>query len=127
MKVRSCGILIHCKGKYLVCKSSNFAVYGIPKGKQEPGETDKETAIRETREETSLDLLPTQLIPFISYSARGKDMVVYFTSIDEFPRNLGCTSMLDELTPEIDEYLWLTKDEAIAIVNNHMKVIYETI
>lgn len=57
------GIFILRKdGKLLICHPTNHAVdfYSIPKGKIESGETKIEAAIRETFEETNIDLFGTK-------------------------------------------------------------------
>ena len=48
---KSCGAIIFNDGKVLVVKQTS-GFYGFPKGHVEIGETEKETAIRETKEET---------------------------------------------------------------------------
>ena len=52
---KSCGAIIFNEGKVLVVKQTS-GFYGFPKGHVEIGETEKETAIRETKEETGLDI-----------------------------------------------------------------------
>ena len=52
---KSCGAIIFNEGKVLVVKQTS-GFYGFPKGHVEKGETEKETAIRETKEETGLDI-----------------------------------------------------------------------
>ena len=52
---KSCGAIIFNDGKVLVVKQTS-GFYGFPKGHVEIGETEKETAIRETKEETGLDI-----------------------------------------------------------------------
>jgi len=62
-KLISAGFLIQSKDKYLLGHASGRGMtkgWGIPKGKQDKGETLLETAIRETFEETAL---PLQLYP----------------------------------------------------------------
>lgn len=52
---KSCGAIIFNEGKVLVVKQTS-GFYGFPKGHVEIGETEKETAIREIKEETGLDI-----------------------------------------------------------------------
>lgn len=124
--VKSCGILIQCQNKYLVC-SSSYNVIGIPKGHQEFDETDKQTAIREVKEETNLDFEENDLVYFFSYKTKIKEIVCFHTSIQEFPQNLKCNFTLPSGKPEIDGFFWLTKEEALEKINNHMKIIFEKI
>ena len=56
---KSCGAVvfteINGKRKYaIICSSEGF--YGFPKGHMEPNETEEETALREIKEETNLDV-----------------------------------------------------------------------
>ena len=56
---KSCGAVVYCQKendiKYLlVCERSGFWVF--PKGHMEAGESDQETAFREVKEETGLDI-----------------------------------------------------------------------
>lgn len=54
-KVRCCGAIIIKDGKVLLVHQNND-VWGFPKGHMEEGETEVETAIREVKEETNLDI-----------------------------------------------------------------------
>lgn len=56
---KSCGAVVYCQNengiKYLlVCERSGFWVF--PKGHMEAGESEQETALREVKEETGLDI-----------------------------------------------------------------------
>ena len=57
---RFSGILVRCKGKFLLCKRSPDNslpnIWSVPGGGVESGEKPKETAIREFYEETNIDL-----------------------------------------------------------------------
>ena len=60
MKIeKSCGAVVYtCKGEtihYVIIRSPE-GFYGYPKGHMEAGETEEETALREIREETGLDV-----------------------------------------------------------------------
>ena len=57
---KSCGAVVYCQEendiKYLlVCERSGFWVF--PKGHMEEGESEHETALREVKEETGLDVM----------------------------------------------------------------------
>ncbi len=51
----SCGTITFYKDKVLLIKQ-NKGYVGFPKGHMEKGETEEETAIRETKEETNIDV-----------------------------------------------------------------------
>lgn len=57
--MKSCGIITVYKNKFLILEH-NPDYFDFPKGYQEPNENDKETALRETFEETGLavDIIP---------------------------------------------------------------------
>lgn len=80
MKEKSCGILVFDEDKVLIV-FHNLGHYGFPKGHVEEGETEKETAIREVKEETNCD---AKIIPgfreVITYSPKHnviKDVVFF--------------------------------------------------
>lgn len=80
MKEKSCGILVFDEDKVLIV-FHNLGHYGFPKGHVEEGETEKETAIREVKEETNCD---AKIIPgfreVITYSPKPnviKDVVFF--------------------------------------------------
>ena len=56
MKEKSCGAIVINQGRVLMIKSI-IGDYGFPKGHIELGETEQETAIREVKEETNVDIV----------------------------------------------------------------------
>jgi mutator protein MutT len=55
--IASCALLINDQGKILgVSRKDDLNDWNLPGGKAEPGETPEDTAIRETKEETGLDI-----------------------------------------------------------------------
>ena len=55
-------IIMDEKGRVLLQKRADVGLWGIPSGHVEPGETVSEAAIREIKEETSLDIRIKKLI-----------------------------------------------------------------
>ena len=109
---KSCGaIVIYKQGnrcKILLVRNHNGRNYSFPKGHVELGETEEETAIREVKEETGLDIT---LIPAFrevaDYCPFGKirKRVVFFMA----------QTMSDKVhiqEEEIDSYIWVDLDEA---------------
>ena len=109
---KSCGaIVIHKSGdryKILLVRNHNGRNYSVPKGHVEMGETEEETAVREVREETGLDV---RIIPSFrevaDYCPFGKirKRVVFFMA----------QTMSDKVhiqEEEIDSYIWVNLDEA---------------
>lgn len=82
---KSCGGVIYRKShgniEILLIKHVNSGHWSFPKGHVEDGETEEETAIREIKEETGIEvLLDTSFREIVSYSPK-KDIqkdVVYF-------------------------------------------------
>lgn len=109
---KSCGaIVIHKKDdrcKILLVRNHNGRNYSFPKGHVEQGETEEETAVREVREETGLDIT---IIPSFrevaDYCPFGKirKRVVFFMA-----QTMSDAVHIQE--EEIDSYIWVDLDEA---------------
>ena len=109
---KSCGaIVIHKNGdrcKILLVRNHNGRNYSFPKGHVEQGETEEQTAVREVKEETGLDIT---IIPsfreIADYCPFGKirKRVVFFMA----------QTMSDKVNiqeEEIDSYIWVDLNEA---------------
>jgi len=117
--------------KLLVCHPTNHAVdfWSIPKGKSEEGETMIQAALRETFEETNLDLTTTDAI--LSFNVHGLEPVNYghrkkmiypfvyveniYTKINWDELEIKCNSNVPEDRggfPEMDDYKWVSIEEA---------------
>lgn len=104
---RSCGAVVldetENEKKVLLIKNKRSAHWGFPKGHIEQGESEKETAIRETKEETGIDI---DIVDGFSckseYTIQGKveKAVVIFLAK---AKNNNVVKQ-DE---EIDEYIWV--------------------
>ena len=111
-KEKSCGAVVFTKLngeiKYLI-EEMLQGHFALPKGHVEEGETELETASREIKEETNLDVtFLTSFKETTSYSpARNvcKD-VVYFLA------EANCPSMLKKQPEEVEELYWLNFEEA---------------
>ncbi len=106
MKEKSCGIIIEKDNKILMVKQKND-IYSFPKGHMEENETEKETAIRETKEETNVDaiIISDKKYKVFYKTKKGKDKeVVYFIGK---PKN-------DSIKPqegEIEDVFWVEKEK----------------
>ena len=95
--ITSCGVLIKYRNQFLVCKSTNFPVWGIPKGKMEDGESELAAALRETLEETNISLTEDQIKgEYIRYKTSKKNIVVFLHESSEKYENLFCSTLLLE-------------------------------
>lgn len=141
MKNKSCGILIQCGCRYLLVhatkkwapllKDDNH--WGFPKGCIDPEDSDElATAIRETREETGVDLSRYRSdmeVTRIEYDGKKKRFVV-FKYVDEDMKlmnfKFNCESYVEDdkgnkLFPEIDRYYWATQEEVEDIISKSHK------
>ncbi len=116
---KSCGaIVIYRSGsryKILLVRNHNGRNYSFPKGHVEKGETEQQTAIREVKEETGLDIeIIDSFREVADYCPFGKirKRVVFFMA----------QTMSDRVTvqrEEIDSYIWVDLEEA------HTKCTYD--
>jgi len=129
----SCGILLHHDGKYLLGHCTNKPDkdgWTVFKGMQEEGETFAETAFREFKEETGIDLKALGLHrgSFVEYTLKTKKVRVYFVE-DEYGVTVNikpkCHSMVEPGGfPEIDDFAWMTKEEALEKVFPSQKFLF---
>lgn len=120
--------LIRKDKKLLICHPTKHKpdFWSIPKGKVEEGETMHEAAIRETYEETNLylDKWPNmeihELFP-VDYKHKKKVLYPFvYIETDDSSANwdlleIKCNSNVSEERggfPEMDEYKWVTIEEA---------------
>jgi 8-oxo-dGTP diphosphatase len=88
-----------------------YGDWTLPKGKRNPGETDRETALREVREETGLDCELQDELPSISYvDAHGRPKIVRYWSM-----RVSADPGFDP-TSEVDEIRWLSVPAAQALL-----------
>lgn len=108
---KSCGAIIFNEGKVLVVKQTS-GFYGFPKGHVEIGETEKETAIREVKEETGLDI---KIISDKRYTQSyivkenvHKDVVFFIAKLENNNEK--------RQVEEIEEILWIDINEVEKIL-----------
>ena len=123
---KSCGaIIINNDGEILLIKH-NAGHWAFPKGHVENNETEIETALREVKEETNLDIDILSKYRIVnSYSPKDNVLkdVIYFIGINP----VGKIKLQDE---EVCECLWLKIDDAIDRLTykddkNILKSIYD--
>ncbi|TLZ58489.1 MAG: NUDIX domain-containing protein [Methanobacteriota archaeon] len=104
--------VIDPEGRILLIRRADERIWGLPKGTVEPGETLEQTAVREVREETGLQvriLAPLTEIRYRFYSPRDDanvdKRVVYFLA-----ERVGGRLKLE---PGFDDARWFTKSDAL--------------
>lgn len=112
-KEKSCGAVVYKKidgGILYLIEKMNLGHTSLPKGHVEGNEREEETALREIKEETSLDvLLDTGFRHVITYSPSPdiiKDVVFFVAECKEE------TKPMDRHDDEVKESLWLPYKEA---------------
>ena len=137
-KVISAGILLEHKGKFLIGHPTELTGtthgWGILKGRQDANETLVQTAFREFKEESNLDLILTPGVictprPFYKYTVSSKKQVYVFWAVDPYgyttQHNFSCPSLVPNTDkPEIDKYKWVTADEAVDLVVESQKGLF---
>jgi 8-oxo-dGTP pyrophosphatase MutT (NUDIX family) len=103
---KSCGAVVfrrRCGNtEFLLIQNKNGGNWGFPKGHVEVGETERETAMREVREETGLEISPMDGFRIVSeYHPRGRIIkkVIFFLA-----EMNGEEVTIQE--SEIDKYTW---------------------
>ena len=122
---KSCGAVVFYNGKsntkILLVKNNNGRYWSFPKGHIEIGETEKETAVREIKEETSLDVEIKDGFREVSdYTPFGKirKHVVFFLA-QAFTDNVRIQE------EEIAEYIWVDLQQArkLCSYDNDLRII----
>ena len=88
---KSCGCIIIKDDKVLLIEAKDDKgklFWSFPKGHQEIGETDIETAIRETKEETGLDVFIAEPLTDELNPQEGEVEQIKWTPITEAEKNL---------------------------------------
>ena len=123
-KEKACGTIIIDNNKVLLIRQKQ-GFYGFPKGHVEGNETEVETAIRETKEETNLDVVVDESKRFeISYIVNDNidKNVVYFLA-----KLTGENNIIAQ-EEEINEVLWVDIDKAEDILTfDNLKELWKEV
>ncbi|MBM3946060.1 MAG: NUDIX hydrolase [SAR202 cluster bacterium] len=108
-----------------MCGRIRPRIWVLPKGTANPGETVEETALREVREETGLEVVIEEQLPSISYwFVRAADGVRCHKTVHFFlMRAVGGSPDLHD--PEFDEVEWAPATEVLQRLThaNEAKVV----
>ena len=111
IKEKSCGCIIENNNQVLIIKQSN-GDWGFPKGHVEEDESEIETALREVKEETNLDvsIVSDKRHKMEYYIDRGifKEVILFLAH--------PITSNLKKQDGEIDDVRWLNIDDALNLL-----------
>lgn len=140
--------MVHAAGLFLIRNDNRFLVghptnhkpnfWGIPKGRLDNNEKPIEAAVRETFEETNADVSNWRVIhhlPPVEYKRMKKTLhpFVLFeiqNPIDFSKFELKCNSFVPESQggfPEMDDYRWITLDEARKCLHDSQLACLDTI
>lgn len=101
----SCGTITFYNNKVLLIKQ-NRGYVGFPKGHMEEGETEEETAIRETKEETNIDVKIYKehkyYINYVINNHINKDVIFFLAEPLSFD--------IKKQDSEIEKIMWVDKD-----------------
>lgn len=135
MKRNCAGVVVKCENydppKYLICRSTNLyhrgnEVWGFPKGGVEPGESEKEAAMRELEEEAGIKIIDEgKLVELCRYSIPKKNLIFFLVEVDDIEvEKCFCDSIVPEKKyPENDKFVLATKPEMFQYIKNHMKEV----
>lgn len=123
IKEKACGTIIIDDDKVLIIKQKQ-GFYGFPKGHLEKNETEIETAIRETKEETNLDVLIDESkrysLNYVIDNNIDKEVVYYLAK--------PITKNVKKQDSEISKILWVDIDKVINILTyDNMKDMYKKV
>ena len=100
----------------MCCGRSNEGLWALPKGTPEQGETLEQTAVREVREETGVEVEQVGLVGDIRYwFSRPQEGVRYFKTVRHYLfRPIGGDPSFHD--HEFDEVRWLPVQEALKLL-----------
>ena len=95
--------------KYLLIKrslDSKFfpSLWDFPGGKIEQDETAVDAVIRETLEETSLDIIPDKIVNEFDFTAKEKSVHAFVFSVKDFSGKVT-------LSKDHSDVIWISRDE----------------
>ena len=133
MRVDAAGLfLINKSNKLLICHPTKHKpnVWSIPKGKVEALESFVDACVRETYEETNIELSDYKrkmiMLDSVNYSHRKKTLIPFVLfendceGLDLSLITLQCNSNVPEERggfPEMDDYKWVTIEEARDLIH----------
>lgn len=137
MKTISYGVLIvNEQGQLLLAHATGQKHWDIPKGGAEAGESAREAAIREVREETGIELAADSLQDLGRMPYRpGKDLHLFRVFVHTRDCDVAackCTSFFPHhasgvMTPEVDQFKWVDIADVPALAAKSMTAVLRTL
>lgn len=120
---KSCGCIVMNEKNEILLVHHNVGHWDFPKGHMEVGETEIETAIREVKEETNIDVEVNEKYRYTTEYSPKEDVmkeVVYFLA-----KNVNNNK--EAQLEEVSEVRWFNFDEAIKTItyNNSKEILLE--
>lgn len=97
--------------EFVLCGRDVPATWSLPKGTPDPGETIKQTALREVREETGLEVTIESDLGLIEYWFRKPGARVHKRV--QFYLMSPCGGATEDHDPEFDRVTWFDSDAAL--------------
>ena len=114
-------LLESAAGELLIVKSSYKEHWTVPGGVIEQDEMPKATAIREAYEETGVEVDP-RLVEFVAVAVRTSPDFITYQFIFKARLPVGVPIRLQQ--SEIDEYIFVSRDQVATNRSNYGEVIY---
>lgn len=127
-KEKSCGAIIYKyvdNELFILLLKHNLGHWAFAKGHVEDGETEQETAIREIKKETNLDVTINSdfryVITYSPYEGAIKDVVYFLATVN--------SDNIKAQQSEISEIKWFKYEDAISMItyDSDKKVLMEAI
>lgn len=135
-KQTSCGVVIlNEHGSVLLCHATETSHWDIPKGQPDPGETPLDAALRETREETGIELDARDVSELGVFPYRpDKDLHLFAARLTTSRIDIAqcvCTCLFASyrtarMIPEMDDFRWVPPQEVDRYASKSLARLFAT-